>query len=70
VETNGDVLKLHLRFPTADYEDEYGACRRYLPDELTLPRSTITTMRDGIPTDELSDLLRRHVIVDLPNKYY
>ncbi len=34
-EPAGDRVRLRLRFPSEDYEQEYGACRRYLPDEAT-----------------------------------
>ncbi|MGE3509184.1 MAG: Trm112 family protein, partial [Vicinamibacterales bacterium] len=34
--TDGTRLHLTLRFPDSNYEDEYGACREYLPDRTTL----------------------------------
>ncbi|HKB12697.1 MAG TPA: hypothetical protein VKD69_18670 [Vicinamibacterales bacterium] len=70
VTVEGDRVRLRLTFPDAEYEDEYGACRRYLPDELTLERDAIAAIEDGRLSGELTDLLRRHVIVDLPKRYY
>jgi hypothetical protein len=63
-------VRLRLRFPNADYADEYGACRRYLPEETTIELSALRRLEAGGPLDELSDLVRRRVIVDLPRKYY
>ena len=68
--TDGGRVHLRLRFPSADYADEYGACRRYLPEEATIELSALRRLEAGGPLDELSDLIRRRVIVDLPRKYY
>jgi uncharacterized protein YbaR (Trm112 family) len=67
---DGDRLRLRLGFPSEDYEQEYGACREYLPAELTLDRSAIASLETGRVSGELLDLLRRKVIVDLPKRYY
>jgi hypothetical protein len=66
----GDRLRLRLAFPNAEYEDEYGACRQYLPEELTVERQTLDALPSGRIQGELVDLVRRKVIVDLPNRYY
>jgi uncharacterized protein YbaR (Trm112 family) len=70
VESDGERLRLRLGFPSDDYEEEYGACRQYLPEELTLERSAIASLQAGEMGGELSDLVRRKVIVDLPKRYY
>jgi len=70
VETDGDRVRLRLRFPSDDYEQEYGACRQYLPEELTLDRSVLASLATGRMTGDLADLVRRKVIVDLPRRYY
>ena len=67
---DGDRLRLRLEFPNAEYEDEYGACRRYLPEELTLDRAALAAIEAGRVTGAALDLLRRKVIVDLPKRYY
>ncbi len=33
----GDRSELTLTFPTPEYEEEFGGCRRYMPDSVTLP---------------------------------
>jgi hypothetical protein len=66
----GDRIHLRLQFPTQEYEEEYGACRQYLPEALTIERSTLAAIEGGVLSGELSDLVRRKVIVDLPNRYY
>jgi uncharacterized protein YbaR (Trm112 family) len=70
IDQEGDRVRLRLRFPSDDYEQEYGACREYLPEELTLERSAIASLDAGRVSGELLDLLRRKVIVDLPKRYY
>ena len=70
VSPKGDQLQLALQFPNPDYEDEYGACRRYLPDETSVPANALETLESGDRTPELLELLRRKVIVELPRKYY
>jgi hypothetical protein len=66
----GDTVRLRLRFPNQEYEDEYGACRQYLPEEVTIERRTLALVESGRVTGEIADLIRRKVIVDLPNRYY
>jgi uncharacterized protein YbaR (Trm112 family) len=69
-EADGDRVRLRLAFPSADYEEEYGACRQYLPEALTLERSTMAAIEAGRVSAEIAELLRRKVIVDLPTRYY
>ena len=65
-----DALQFRLRFPSDDYEQEYGACRQYLPEEVTIARRALDAIASGRVPDELADLVRRRVIVDLPRQYY
>ncbi len=66
----GDNVRFRLTFPSEDYEHEYGACRQYLPDAVTIPRRALDALGEGRLPDELADLVRRHVVVDLPARYY
>ena len=70
LEPDGDRVRLRLEFPNEEYADEYGACRQYLPETLTLERSAIDSLATGRVSGELIELLRRKVIVDLPKRYY
>jgi hypothetical protein len=66
----GDSIRLRLEFPNDEYADEYGACREYLPETLTLERGVVEALAAGrVPADG-GELLRRKVIVDLPKRYY
>jgi SAM-dependent methyltransferase len=69
-ERTGDRLQLRLSFPSRDYEEEYGACRRYLPEEATLDVAALEALRSGGRPRALNDLIRRKVILDLPKHYY
>ena len=66
----GDRLHLTLAFPTSDYEEEYGACRRYLPDQASIDLRSIRALEAGGIPGDVEDLVRRRVIVDLPKHYY
>jgi uncharacterized protein YbaR (Trm112 family) len=71
VSADGDALRLRLRFPSPDYEDEYGACRRYLPDEAVVSARAVQAANDDRSVGgDLADLVRRRVLVDLPDRYY
>jgi uncharacterized protein YbaR (Trm112 family) len=70
VEPDGDGVRLRLGFPSEEYEQEYGACRQYLPEVLTLDRSTVAMLATGRVSGDLIELFRRKVIVDLPTRYY
>ena len=70
VAPEGDRMRLRLEFPNAEYEDEYGACREYLPEELTIERAAIASLESGRVAGDAIELLRRKVIVDLPKRYY
>ncbi len=70
VTRDGTLVRLRLGFPSDDYEQEYGACRRYLPDELTLDSSVVASLDTGRVSGDVVELVRRRVIVDLPKRYY
>jgi len=70
VHSEGDRVRLRLTFPSEEYEEEYGACREYLPEELFVSRQSLIALEEGRVSGELTDLIRRKVIVNLPNRYY
>ena len=69
VEARGARAQLTLAFPTPEYEEEFGAVRRYLPDSLTLdvdPRGPLTPAQFGAG---YTDLRRRRILLDTPPNY-
>ena len=66
----GDRTALRLRFPNEDYEQEYGLCRQYLPDEVVVSSSALALLGDGQLSPELADLVSRRVVLELPQRYY
>lgn len=70
VEQLGDRTALRLRFPNEDYEQEYGLCRQYLPDEVLVSSSALALLGDGRLSPELADLVNRRVVLELPKRYY
>jgi uncharacterized protein YbaR (Trm112 family) len=63
-------VRLRLRFPDEDYEQEYGACRRYLPDEVTVARALLDALPSAVLPPELAGLAERSVVLHLPARYY
>jgi len=69
VEQRGVQATLTLAFPTPEYEEEFGAVRRYLPETLTLDadlRGALTPSQFGAA---YTDLRRRRVLLDTPPRY-
>jgi SAM-dependent methyltransferase len=60
---------LRLRFPSEEYEREYGACRSYLPEEVTLDAATLAAIDAGRVTDGVAPLVARRIALDLPRRY-
>ena len=67
--TDGDQVHGTLRFPNDDYEYEYGTCRAYLPNEVTIARADLDALNQGTMGPAVAELVRRHVIVELPKRY-
>jgi uncharacterized protein YbaR (Trm112 family) len=69
-EPAGDRVRLRLRFPSEDYAEEYGACRRYLPEEVAVDREAFEALPGAVVPGPLAELAGRRVILDLPKQYY
>jgi uncharacterized protein YbaR (Trm112 family) len=63
-------VRLTLRFPDDDYAHEYGAARRYLPDSVTVERAALDQLPVRTAPAPLAELVRRRVVLDLPDRYY
>jgi uncharacterized protein YbaR (Trm112 family) len=66
----GAQVRLRLRFPSEDYEQEYGACREYLPDEVIVGDDMLAALPAAAVSGPLADLASRRIVLDLPRKYY
>jgi len=69
VERRGDLSVLTLTFPTPEYEEEFGACKQYLPATVTVSADLTGRI---VPADlgaDYDDLRRRRVIIDAPLHY-
>ena len=61
---------LTLRFPSDEYEDEFGESKRYLPTTLSIPgdlRGSLSPAHLGV---HYAELRNRRVLLDLPLRYY
>ncbi len=65
----GERSHLTLTFPTPEYEEEFNACRRYLPDSLTLPGDLSRPLRPERFGREYEELRHRRVLLDAPRRY-
>jgi uncharacterized protein YbaR (Trm112 family) len=70
VDQRGERVQLRLQFPSSEYEEEFGACREYLPEVVELEHAAFAAIIEGRLPPELADLARRRVILDLPTRYY
>ncbi len=66
----GREIRLRLQFPDDDYAQEYGAARRYLPDEVMVDRVALEQLPAAVLPPGLAELAQRRVVLDLPRQYY
>jgi uncharacterized protein YbaR (Trm112 family)/SAM-dependent methyltransferase len=64
-----DSSVLTLRFPTPEYEEEFGACKQYLPSTVTVPGDLTGPIVPGALGPHYEELRRRRVIIDAPPDY-
>jgi uncharacterized protein YbaR (Trm112 family)/SAM-dependent methyltransferase len=64
-ERQGASQALTLEFPTEGYAEEFGECRSYLADRLTLPAD----LSPSALGKEYESLRRRRMVLDLPPHY-
>ena len=70
IERDGGRTRLRLRFPSPDYEEEYGAARLYLHDEIPVDAGTLASLPANRLPAGLADLARRRIILDLPKQWW
>ena len=70
VERRGGSSILTLTFPTPEYEEEFGACRRYLPDTVTVSADVTGAIVPAMLGPEYDALRRRRILIDAPPRYY
>ena len=69
VARHGMSSVLTLTFPTPEYEAEFGACRRYLPDTLTVEGDLTTPILPETLGARYAELRFRRVVIDVPVGY-
>jgi len=68
-ERQGTGSLLTLAFPTPEYEEEFGECRRYLPDTVTLDVDVTVPLTVASLGAQASELLRRRIVIRAPERY-
>jgi uncharacterized protein YbaR (Trm112 family)/SAM-dependent methyltransferase len=69
IDPRGDSSVLTLTFPTPEYEEEFGACKQYLPSTVVVPGDLTGRIVPGALGPQYDDLRRRRVIIDAPPDY-
>ncbi|HTM34062.1 MAG TPA: methyltransferase domain-containing protein [Vicinamibacterales bacterium] len=69
ISREGTDSVLTLTFPTAQYEEEFAATRRYLPDVLTLDVDASAPVTEWPASVDVETLRRRRVLIDAPPRY-
>ena len=69
IDPQGDTSVLTLTFPTPEYEEEFGACKQYLPSTVTVPGDLTGAIVPGALGPQYDELRRRRVIIDAPPDY-
>ena len=69
VERTGQGASLRLQFPSPSYEDEYKACKRYLPEQVELTADALKNLAEGELDGTLRELIARYVVLDVPKGY-
>jgi uncharacterized protein YbaR (Trm112 family) len=62
---DGDRIAATLTFPTPEYEEEFGECKRYLAAQVTIPRDLSPESLGSA----YRDLRRRRIVLDAPDRY-
>jgi uncharacterized protein YbaR (Trm112 family) len=69
VERRGSASILTLTFPTPEYEEEFGGCRQYLPETVTVDADLGGTIVPSTLGAAYDDLRRRRIVIDAPPHY-
>jgi hypothetical protein len=69
IDAQDDSSLLTLTFPTPEYEEEFGACKQYLPATVTVPGDLTGPIVPGALGPQYDELRRRRVIIDAPPDY-
>jgi hypothetical protein len=70
VEVRAGASALTLAFPTPEYEEEFAAARRYLPDRVNVPGDLTKTIDLRVlGQDRYEELCRRMVLIQAPSRY-
>jgi hypothetical protein len=70
VERSGASSILTLGFPTPEYEEEFGACRRYMPDHVTVEADLTGPILPEALGSRYAELRDRRVLIDAPVAYW
>jgi SAM-dependent methyltransferase/uncharacterized protein YbaR (Trm112 family) len=65
----GGTMVLQLQFPSPEYEEEFGACKRYLPERVEIDADLLNDLSTTPFNRELERLINSRILLDLPEGY-
>jgi hypothetical protein len=65
----GGTIVLQLQFPSPEYEEEFGACKRYLPERVEIDADLLNDLSTTPSNCELERLIKSRILLDLPEGY-
>jgi len=63
-------MTVEFRFPSKWYEFENSACTRYMPATALVSKEVLNSIASGTWSEDLESLIRRCVIVGMPERYH
>jgi len=67
IEQKAEIAVLKLEFPSPEYEEEFGACKRYLPQQVEVNAGLLKDL--SMSNGEIKRLIESRVLLDLPKGY-
>lgn len=65
----GNTIILKRTYPSEFYENENVKSKQYLPEEVEISTALLDDLKQGKPSTEIDDLIRKMVLVAIPDRY-
>ena len=67
VDSDAEMIRLELIYPSQSYKDEQPEMADYLPNEVLIPKDLLVDQDKN--TQLIGNLISRHVLIDMPSNY-
>ena len=62
-------MTVEFQFPSKWYEFENSACLQYMPRTAVVSKAALSAMAAGTSSEEIESLIRRCVVLGMPERY-